>query len=408
MYQQAKEMYARIGVDTERALAQLSGIPLSMHCWQGDDVHGFDRDGALTGGIQTTGNYPGRARTPQELMADIDKALSLVGGKHRINLHASYAIFGQGGFADRDALRPEHFEPWVRFAKARGLGLDMNPTFFSHPMAEGMTLASGDEAVRAFWVRHAVCCLKIAEYFASELGTPCLMNIWIPDGLKDIPADRATPRKRLMRSLDEILQTPYDKSKVLVSVESKYFGIGLESYTVGSHEFYMNYAATRGILCLLDSGHFHPNESIADKIPTLLMFGGKVALHVTRNVGWDSDHVVRFDDETRAIAKEIIQGGAENVLIGLDFFDAGVNRIAAWVTGMRAMQEALLLALLAPPARAALQDQGRFWELMAVQEQAKLMPYGEVWREFLRRNNVEEDYVSVVSQYERDVLSARG
>lgn len=408
MYQQAKEMYARIGVDTERALAQLSGIPLSMHCWQGDDVHGFDRDGALTGGIQTTGNYPGRARTPQELMADIDKALSLVGGKHRINLHASYAIFGQGGFADRDVLRPEHFEPWVRFAKARGLGLDMNPTFFSHPMAEGMTLASGDEAVRAFWVRHAVCCLKIAEYFASELGTPCLMNIWIPDGLKDIPADRATPRKRLMRSLDEILQTPYDKSKVLVSVESKYFGIGLESYTVGSHEFYMNYAATRGILCLLDSGHFHPNESIADKIPTLLMFGGKVALHVTRNVGWDSDHVVRFDDETRAIAKEIIQGGAENVLIGLDFFDAGVNRIAAWVTGMRAMQEALLLALLAPPARAALQDQGRFWELMAVQEQAKLMPFGEVWREFLRRNNVEEDYVSVVSQYERDVLSARG
>lgn len=281
-YESAKEIYAGLGVDVDAAVERLKNIPVSMHCWQGDDVMGFEGADSLSGGIQATGNYPGKARNPQELMADIDKALSLIPGKHRINLHASYAIFTDGEKADRDALEPKHFAKWVEFARKRGLGLDFNPTMFSHPKAENATLSSEDPEIRKFWIDHCRACVRISQYFAEELGSPCSMNIWIPDGFKDIPADRMSPRARLKDSLDQILSMDYDKSKVLIAVESKVFGIGMESCTVGSHEFYMNYAAARGIMCLLDSGHFHPTEMISDKISSMLLFSDKVALHVSR------------------------------------------------------------------------------------------------------------------------------
>lgn len=409
-YESAKEMYAKIGVDTDAALKSLAAIPISMHCWQGDDVMGFDGADSLSGGIQATGNYPGRARTPEELMADIDKALSLIPGKHRINLHASYAIFEDGQWADRDQLKPEHFRRWVEFAKERGLGLDFNPTYFSHPKAENATLSSEDEEIRKFWIDHGIACLRIAEYFAEELGTPCSMNIWIPDGFKDVPADRTAPRARLMDSLDQILAAGYDKSKVLVAVESKVFGIGMESYTVGSHEFYMNYAASRGIMCLLDSGHYHPTEVVSDKISSMLLFNDKVALHVSRPVRWDSDHVVRYDDETREIAKEIVVNGPEKVLLAMDFFDASINRIAAWVIGMRDMQKALLNALLAPNQKLAkLQEERQFTELLMEQEELKTYPMGDVWDYFCEMNGVpvREAWFEEVKKYEKEVLSAR-
>ncbi len=409
-YEAARESYRRLGVDTDEALKRLQAIPVSMHCWQGDDVIGFDGAGSLSGGIQATGNYPGRARTPEELMADIDKALSLIPGRHRLNLHASYAIFEKDQWVDRDKLEPKHFAKWVEFARERGLGLDFNPTLFSHPMAEKGTLSSEDPAVRRFWIDHCKACLKIAEYFAEELGTPCGMNIWIPDGFKDVPADRISPRARLRDSLDEILDSGYDKEKVLVAVESKVFGIGLESCTVGSHEFYMNYAATRGILCLLDSGHFHPTEMVSDKISSMLLFFPKVALHVSRPVRWDSDHVVRFDDETREIAKEIVQGGPERVLLALDFFDASINRIAAWAIGMRNMQKSLLWALLTPSERfAKLQEERRFTELLTEQEELKTQPMGDVWNYFCEKNGVLPDgeWFEQVREYEKTVLSSR-
>lgn len=410
-YESAKEMYAGLGVDTDKALEVLAGIPISMHCWQGDDVLGFDREGDLSGGIQTTGNYPGKARNPEELMADIDKALSLIPGKHRINLHASYAIFEEGQWADRNALKPEHFKKWVEFAKERGLGLDFNPTCFSHPLAENATLSSEDEAIRKFWIDHCIACLKISEYFAEELGTPCSMNIWIPDGFKDIPADRTAPRARLKDSLDQILAAGYDKNKVLVAVESKVFGIGMESYTVGSHEFYMNYAAENNVMCLLDSGHFHPTEMISDKIPTMLLFADKVALHVSRPVRWDSDHVVLFDDETREIAKEIVRNDPKRVLLALDFFDASINRISAWVTGMRNMQKALLYGLLMPNARLAkLQEERNFTELMMQQEELKTYPLGDVWNYFCESKGapVGEAWFREVMKYEEEITSKRG
>ena len=292
-YQIAKAAYAKYGIDTESALQSTAKIPVSVHCWQGDDVVGLDGGGAASNGIQTTGNYPGRARNFAELTADMQKAFSLIPGKKRLNLHASYAVLN-GEKVDRDAYRPEHFAPWVKFAKEIGLdGIDFNPTIFSHKnMKDGLSLSSPDEEIRSFWVRHCKVCLKISEYFATEMGTPCLMNIWIPDGFKDVPADRLTPRLRLKRSLDEILSEPYDKSKVIVAVESKVFGIGVESYTVGSNEFYQNYAAKNNICCLLDNGHYHPLEYVSDKIPALLAFYDTVALHVTRGVRWDSDHVV--------------------------------------------------------------------------------------------------------------------
>lgn len=409
-YDSAKEIYAGIGVDVEEAVKKLENIPISMHCWQGDDVMGFEGVESLSGGIQATGNYPGRARTPEELMGDIDKALSLIPGTHRLNLHASYAIFEDGKQADRDALKPEHFVKWVEFAKERGLGLDFNPTMFSHPKAENATLSSEDEEIRKFWIDHCKACVRISEYFAAELGTPCSMNIWIPDGFKDVPADRTSPRARLKDSLDQILAMEYDKTKVLIAVESKVFGIGMESCTVGSHEFYMNYAATRGIMCLLDSGHFHPTEMISDKISSMLLFSDKVALHVSRPVRWDSDHVVLFDDETREIAKEIVRGGSERVLLALDFFDASINRIAAWVTGMRNMQKALLYALLMPNEKLAkLQEERRFTELMMEQEELKTYPFGDVWDYYCESHGVpvKEQWFTEVEKYEKEVLAGR-
>ena len=410
-YEEAKKIYASFGVDTDRAVAALEKAAISMHCWQGDDVCGFENQTALSGGIQTTGNYPGKARTPEELMADIDKALSLIPGRHRINLHASYAIFGDEEPVDRDRLEPKHFKAWVDFAKERGLGLDFNPTLFSHEKAERLTLSHPDPEIRRFWIDHCKACIRIAEYFATELGGTSLVNIWIPDGFKDIPADRLTPRARLKDSLDQILAVPYDKTKVDVAVESKVFGIGLESYTVGSHEFYMNYAAKNGILCLLDNGHYHPTEMVSDKIPSMLLFYDKLALHVTRGVRWDSDHVVLFDDELREIAKEIVRNDAlGRVLIGLDFFDASINRIAAWVIGMRSMQKGLLNALLQPIDKLKeLQDQDRLTEVMMLQEEIKTAPLGDVWAYFCEKNGVPSDcaWFDQVMEYEDAVLSKR-
>lgn len=409
-YEAAKEIYRAVGVDTDAALEALKNIPVSMHCWQGDDVIGFDGAGALSGGFQATGNYPGRARTPEELMADMDEALSLIPGTHRINLHASYAVFEEGEWADRDKLEPKHFAKWVEFAKERGLGIDFNPTLFSHAKAENATLSSEVLEIRKFWIDHVKACIRISEYFAKELGTPCTMNIWIPDGFKDIPADRTAPRARLKDSLDQILSIDYDKSSVFVAVESKVFGIGMESCTVGSHEFYMNYASKNDILCLLDSGHYHPTEVVSDKISSMLLFFDKVALHVTRPVRWDSDHVVLFDDETRAIAGEIIRGGADRVLLALDFFDASINRISAWVVGMRNMQKALLNALLLPNARMAeLQNNRQFTELMMLSEEMKTYPLGDVWDYFCEQNGapVKEAWFEEVKRYEADVLAKR-
>jgi L-rhamnose isomerase len=410
-YEEAKARYAAIGVDTDAALEALKNVSISMHCWQGDDVGGFDQKGALSGGIQATGNYPGKARTPEELMADIDEALKLIPGKHKINLHASYAIFEDGEWADRDALEPKHFKKWVEFAKERGLGLDFNPTYFSHPKSEPFTLSSPDEEIRTFWINHGKACLRIAEYFATELGQPCLVNIWIPDGLKDVPADRMAPRARLKDSLDQILSIDYDKEKVLVAVESKVFGIGMESYTVGSHEFYMNYAAKNDILCLMDNGHYHPTEVVSDKISSMLLFYDKLALHVTRPVRWDSDHVVLFDDETKEIAKEVVRNNAlDRVMLATDFFDAGINRISAWVVGMRSLQKALLYALVSPNAKLReLQESGQMSELMMMQEELKLYPYGDVWNYFCELNGVpaKEDWFAEVKRYEKEVLSNR-
>lgn len=410
-YELAKEQYAAIGVDTEAAMERLSKIPISMHCWQGDDVLGFDGSDSLTGGIQTTGDYPGRARTPEELMADIDKALSLIPGKHRLNLHASYAIFEEGQSADRDKLKPEHFKKWVEFAKERGLGIDFNPTYFSHPLASNFTLSSPDEQIRKFWIEHGKACIKIGQYFAEELNTHCLVNIWIPDGYKNTPANRMAARKRLKDSLDEILSVDYDKTKVFPAVESKVFGIGLESCTVGSHEFYMNYAANKGILCLLDNGHYHPTEVVSDKISSMLLFYDKLALHVTHPVRWDSDHVVLLDDELKAIANEIIVNHADQrVMIGLDFFDASINRIAAWVTGMRNMEKALLASILLPQEELlAAQENGDYTELMVRLEEYKTYPFGIIWDEYCARNNtpIGTAWLQDVKKYEQDVLLKR-
>ncbi|MBQ8696143.1 MAG: L-rhamnose isomerase [Clostridia bacterium] len=408
-YESAKELYASLGVDTEKALNTLKDITVSVHCWQGDDVTGFDSDEALSGGIQATGNYPGKATTPAELMADFDLAASLMPGKKKLNLHASYAIF-DGEKADRNALEPKHFAKWVEYAKERGMGIDFNPTFFSHPMVkDGLTLSSPDEATRSFWVEHGKACLKIAEYFATETGIPSVMNIWIPDGYKDIPADRVGPRARFKKSLDEILSIPYDKQKVYVTLESKVFGIGLESYTVGSAEFCLSYSANKGITPLMDNGHYHPTEMVSDKISSLLLFNEKIALHVTRPVRWDSDHVVIFDDETREIMKEIAVNNAfDRVFIATDYFDASINRISAWVTGVRSVEKALLYALLMPADKMrAMQDENDFTALMVLNEELKTAPFGDIWDEYLKRENVEKDYLKVIKEYEKEVLAVR-
>ena len=407
-YQSAKEKYAKIGVDTEKALNTLKDISVSIHCWQGDDVGGFDSADALSGGIQATGNYPGKATTPEELMADIDKALSLIPGKKKLNLHSCYAIF-DGEHADRDKIQPKHFEKWVMFAKERNMGLDFNPTFFSHPMVkDNLTLSSPDETVRKFWVEHGKRCIEISEYFANETGVPCVMNIWIPDGYKDIPSDRLGPRARFKKSLDEILSVPYDKTKVFPCLESKVFGIGLESYTVGSSEFCLTYAAKKGITPLMDNGHYHPTEVVSDKISSVLLFNDTLALHITRPVRWDSDHVVLFDDETREIAKEIIRADAlDKVFIATDYFDASINRISAWITGGRSVQKALLYALLEPSSLKELQDSSDFTSLMVRSEELKTMPFGDVWEEYLTREGVSIDYLDEVKAYEKNVLEER-
>lgn len=410
MYEQAKKEFASYGADVESAMETLARIPIGVHCWQGDDVLGFDGDGALSGGIQTTGNYMGRARNFAELTADIEKAFSLMPGKKRLNLHASYATL-DGDDCDRDAYAPKHFAKWVEFAKKIGAdGIDFNPTMFSHKnVKDGLTLSSPDEKIRAFWVAHCRACIKISQYFADEFGTPTVLNIWIPDGYKDVPADRLSPRLRLKRSLDEILALDYDRSKVLVAVESKVFGIGVESYTVGNNEFYQNYAAKNCICCLLDNGHYHPLEYVSDKIPSLLAFYDNVALHVTRGVRWDSDHVVLLEDELKEIAKEIVRNDAiDKVKIALDYFDASINRLSAWVTGHRAVQKALLCALLMPHDELKkLQDEARFTELMALQEEIKDLPFGAVWKEYLKRQGLDEKYMPQIKQYETEVLKER-
>lgn len=412
-YQEAKQKYAAWGVDTEAAMERLAAVPVSLHCWQGDDVRGFDTDPSkpLTGGIQTTGNYPGRAGTPAELMADIDQVLKLCPGTKKLNLHASYAIFAEGEWADRDALEPKHFKPWVDFCKARGLGCDFNPTFFSHPKCDPLTLSSPNEETRRFWIDHGRACIRISAYLARELGQPCVMNIWTGDGFKDIPADRVGPRLRYKQSIDAILSEPYDFSLVKPCVESKVFGIGVEACTVGSAEFALSYAAMNRNRCLplMDNGHYHPTEVVSDKISALLAFFPEIALHITRPIRWDSDHVVLFDDETKEIAREIVRcGGLEGrVDIALDYFDASINRISAWVTGFRSVQKALLLALLEPGCLREMQDAGDFTGLMAAMEEQKVLPFGDVWSEYLRRQNIPEDYLSAARGYEKSVLAER-
>lgn len=412
-YESAKKRYEELGVDVEGALERLSGVPVSIHCWQGDDVTGFESSGeALSGGIQATGNYPGKARNFEELTADFEEAVSLIPGKKRINLHASYAVFAQGEKTDRDALEPRHFDCWVEFAKKNSLGIDFNPTFFSHPkVKDNLTLSSPDEETRQFWVRHGIQCRRISAYIAKELGSPVLCNVWIPDGYKDIPADRLSPRLRLKKSLDEIFAEKLPG--VIDCVESKVFGIGMEAYTVGSGEFYLSYAAAHpGVYDLLDNGHYHPTEMVSDKIPSLLAFFDKVPLHVTRPVRWDSDHVVLFEDELKEIAKEIVRNDAlDRVLIGLDFFDASINRIAAWVVGTRNMQKALLYALLQPIGKMKeMQDKAEFTELMMLSEELKTLPFGDIWEHYCEVQGVPatQAWFDEVRRYEREVLSKRG
>ena len=413
-YELAKEIYAAQGIDTDAAIAKLKNIPVSLHCWQGDDVIGFDHDGPLNGGIQTTGNYPGKATTPEQLMADMDKVLSLCPGTKKINVHACYAIFEDGQFVDRDKLEPKHFAKWVEFAKAHGCGLDFNPTFFSHPMQkDGLTLSSPDENIRKFWVEHGKACIRISEYFAKETGMPCVMNIWIGDGFKDIPADRMGPRMRYKQSIEEILSEPYDFNLVKPCVESKVFGIGVESYTAGSAEFALSVVAANADKCipLMDNGHYHPTEVVSDKIPALLCFFPEIALHITRGVRWDSDHVVLFDDETKEMAKEIVRCDAlDRAYMALDYFDASINRISAWTTGFRSWQKALLAAMCTPNAALKeLQDAGNFTKLMVMQEEAKMLPFGAVWAKYCGECGVAGDasWFDEVEKYEAEVLSKR-
>ena len=410
MYENAREIYKKWGVDAEDAIKRCGDIPLSLHCWQGDDVTGFEKtSGPLSGGIQVTGNYPGKARNKDELMQDLDMTYSLIPGKKRLNLHTHYAITDKQ--VSRDEISNEHFAAWLSWAKERGIGLDFNATPFSHPMASsGLTLSSPDKKIRDFWIRHCKATRKIAAWFGEQQGSPCLHDIWIPDGLKDVPADRLGPRERLRDSLDEIYSIKYSKDHIIDVVESKLFGIGLESYTSGSSEFYIAYAATRSISVLLDNGHYHPNEKVSDKISALLSIFDKIALHVTRSVHWDSDHVVLFEDEVKEIAKEIIRNKAEKqVCIGLDYFDASINRIAAWAVGARNFQKALLNALLIPHEEfKKLQDQEQYTKLLVMQEEVKTLPFGAVWDEYLKRQNIPQgDWFGKVETYEKDVLKGR-
>ncbi|MBT2725829.1 L-rhamnose isomerase [Bacillus sp. ISL-75] len=411
-YELAKQAYAKWGVDVDEAVEKLKSVPISIHCWQGDDICGFEvNKSELSGGIDITGDYPGKATTPEELRSDIEKALSLIPGKHRVNLHAIYAETN-GEVVERDQLEPKHFENWVNWAKENGLGLDYNPTLFSHPKAsDGLTLSHPNKEIREFWINHCISSRKIAEYFGRELGTPALTNIWIPDGYKDIPSDRLTPRKRLKESLDKIFAVETDENYNLDAVESKVFGIGSESYVVGSHEFYLNYAMKNNKLCLLDTGHYHPTETVSNKISSMLLFSEKLALHVSRPVRWDSDHVVILDDELKEIALEIVRNDALNrVIIGLDFFDASINRVAAWTIGTRNMIKALLYAMLVPNEYLKqLQEEGNFTERLALMEEFKTYPFGSVWDYYCEKMGVpvKESWLEEVKAYEQEVLLKR-
>jgi L-rhamnose isomerase len=408
----ARERYAEAGVDVGGAIERLARVPISLHCWQGDDVTGFENTGqAPGGGLAVTGSYPGRARTPGELRADVEKALSLVPGRHRLNLHASYAETG-GARVDRDALEPRHFQGWIDWAKQQHLGLDFNPTFFAHPKAaDGFTLAHPDPAIRQFWIAHGVACRRIGAAMGRALGSPCVTNVWIPDGYKDTPVDRKSPRERLAQSLDTIFAEPIDPAHNLDAVEGKLFGLGSESYVVGSHEFYLGYAITRKKLLCLDAGHFHPTETISDKISAVLMWVDRLLLHVSRGVRWDSDHVVTLTDDLLAIAQELVRGDyLARVHVGLDFFDASINRVAAWVIGTRSMLKALLAAMLEPTsALRQAEAAGDFTGRLAMLEEAKTMPVGAVWDYYCVRNGVPPDgaWLDEVQAYEREVLARR-
>lgn len=409
-FEEAKERYAAWGIDVEAALTELRKVRVSMHCWQGDDVLGFDSD-SLSGGIAATGNYPGRARNPEELMGDISKAYSLIPGKHKLNLHSSYRVTEEN--VDRDVLEPKHFAAWVDFAKKEGIGLDFNPTLFSHEKAaDNMTLSHPNKEIRDFWIRHCKASRKIADYFGEQLGITSLNNIWIPDGTKDVPGNRYVPRERLKAFLDEIFTDTYDKKHMADSIEGKVFGIGVESYTVGSHEFYMNYAAKNNLMCLLDTGHYHPTEVVSDKLSSMLLFNEHVALHVSRPVRWDSDHVIKLDDELKELATEIVRCHAlQRTFIGLDFFDASINRVAAWVIGMRNMIKALLYGLLTPNEKLLqLQDAKDYTAVLVLLEDIKTLPFGDVWDEYCRREGVPVcgEWFNEVKKYEQDVLSKRG
>jgi L-rhamnose isomerase len=412
-YQAALEVYAASGVDTERALAILTATPVSLQCWQGDDVGGFERPGATLdgGGIQVTGRFPGKARNIGELRSDLEVALGLIPGRHRVNLHAIYGDFG-GRTVDRDKVETRHFTGWIEWAKSRGLGLDFNPTLFSHPLAEdGFTLSHADAAVRGFWIEHVRSCRRIAAEMGRALGTTAVTNVWIPDGCKDQPFDRKGPRERLAESLDESFQEPIDPRHQLDAVESKLFGIGSESYVVGSHEFYLGYAVTRRKLLCLDTGHFHPTESVADKVSALMQFVPGLLLHLSRGVRWDSDHVVLFDDPTRAVLEEIVRGGfLPRTHVGLDFFDGSINRVAAWVVGTRNALKCVLAALLEPAGELKrLELASDFTARLAYFEESKTMPFGAIWDEHCRRHGVPGDraWLAEVKRHERDVLSAR-
>jgi L-rhamnose isomerase len=410
-YEQAKQRYAELGIDTDEAMERLSSTAISLHCWQGDDVGGFESDEGLSGGgIMATGAYPGKARTADELRVDLEKTLSLIPGKHRLNLHAMY---GQTkGRVERNELTAEHFTAWIDWAKANGLGMDFNGTFFSHPKAEsGFTLSSADEGIRRFWVEHGIVCRKIGAAMGKQLGTPCVTNLWIPDGYKDIPVDRKAPRQRLKKSLDEIFAEPMDRSCLLDAVESKLFGIGSESYVVGSHEFYLGYAIENKTLLCLDTGHFHPTEVVSDKISSVLTFLDEILLHVSRGVRWDSDHVVILSDELRAITEQIVRGDyLQRVHIGLDFFDASINRIAAWVIGTRCMIKALLIALLEPAEKLhKIELDGDYTARLAMLEELKTMPFGAVWDYYCTKQDVPpgQDWLKEVRDYETKVTNLR-
>ncbi len=409
----ASDRYQQLGVDVEAALSRLGSVPISLHCWQGDDVGGFENFGTeLGGGLAVTGNYPGKARTPDELRGDLEKAYALIPGKHRLNLHAFYAEMG-GRRVDRDQLQPAHFQGWIDWARSQGLGMDFNPTYFAHPKAsDGFTLAHADAGIRQFWIDHGIACRRIGAAIGKALGTPCVTNVWIPDGHKDTPADRQAPRQRLAEALDQVFAEAIDPKLNLDAVESKLFGIGSESYVVGSHEFYLGYAVRHQKLLCLDTGHFHPTEVVSDKISSVLCWLDEILLHVSRGIRWDSDHVVTLSDELQAIAQELVRGKyLSRVHIGLDYFDASINRVAAWVIGTRSMLKALLAALLEPTA--TLRDaeaRGDFTTRLVLQEEQKTMPLGPVWDEYCRRQNVPvgHAWLAEVKQYEKDVLSKRG